>query len=210
MNADRLILKTPISGLAVVQTTFRGGEMGAIQNGDQLFPGQFFMSVVDPTSMVINASVNQVDVERLRIGAKARVRFDAYPDLELPARVYSLGGVPKSGGVRVNYVKEIPVRLKLDAMDPRVIPDLSVSIDVMVDFEDNAVVAPLSSVFQDEDASKPYVFVQSPKGWVRRDVELGLRSFTHVAVRSGLKPSEVVALDKPVDKPGGELARPAT
>ena len=212
-NADRLIMKAPLDGLAVVQTIFRGSEMAAIQSGDQLYPGQFFMSVVDPSSMVINANVNQVDVERLRIGAKARVRFDAYPDLQLPARVYSVGGVPKTGGTRINFVKEIPVRLKLDAMDPRVIPDLSVSIDILVDVEDAQVIVPLDSVFEDtagRTGARPYVFVQNSQGgWDRREVELGLKSFTHVIVRSGLKPKEVVAVDRPPDK-SGEIPRQTT
>lgn len=201
-NAERLIMKAPIDGLVVVQNSFRGSEMQQIQNGDQLYPGQFFMSIVDPASMVINASVNQVDIDRLRIGAKARVKFDAYPDLELPAHVYSVGGVPKTGGVRANYVKEIPLRLKLEKMDPRVIPDLSVSVDVILESEENAVVVPLGSVHQDGgETSRPYVFVQGPGGaWQRREVELGLRSFTHVVVRSGVKPKEVVALDRPPDK----------
>ena len=39
-------------------------------------------SVVDPSSMVLNATVNQVDAERLRLGMKATVRIDAYPDVE--------------------------------------------------------------------------------------------------------------------------------
>jgi multidrug efflux pump subunit AcrA (membrane-fusion protein) len=205
MNADRLVLKAPIDGLVVIQNNFRGSEMQQIQNGDQLFPGQMFMQIVDPSSMVINASVNQVDMERLRIGAKARVKFDAYPDLELPAHLYSMGGVPKSGGVRANYVKEIPIRLRLEKMDPRVIPDLSVSIDVVTEVENDAVaVVPIGSVFQDEGTgAKPYVYVQQGAGtggWQRREVELGLRSFTHVVVRSGLKANEVVALDRPPDK----------
>jgi HlyD family secretion protein len=189
----------------VIQNSFRGSEMQQIQNGDQLFPGQMFMQIVDPSSMVINASVNQVDMERLRIGAKARVRFDAYPDLDLPAHLYSMGGVPKSGGVRANYVKEIPIRLRLEKMDPRVIPDLSVSIDVVTEVESDAVaVVPLGSVFQDAGTgAKPYVYVQQgagAEGWQRREVELGLRSFTHVVVRSGIKANEVVALDRPPDK----------
>jgi HlyD family secretion protein len=202
MNAERLVIKAPIDGLVVLQSTFRASEMSQIQNGDQLFPGQFFMSIVDPRSMVVNANVNQVDVERLRIGAKARVRFDAYPDLELPAHVYSLGGIPRTGGVRANFVKEIPIRLKLERMDPRVIPDLSVSVDVILEAEENAVVVPLASVFHDGDGSekKSYVYVQGAGGWVRREVELGLRTFTHVSIRSGVKASDVVALDRPPDK----------
>ena len=77
-NADRMMLKAPIGGLVVMQTIFRGGEMAQIQAGDQVYAGMRFMQIVDPSSMIITASVNQVDAESLRVGAKAKVRFDAF------------------------------------------------------------------------------------------------------------------------------------
>jgi len=204
MNADRMILKTPIDGLTVMQTVPRGGELAQAQEGDQLWPGMMFMSIVDPRSMVINSSVNQVDVERIRIGQKAWVRFDAYPDLRLPARIYSVGGVPKQGGQRATFVKEIAVRLKLEQMDPRVIPDLSVSADVVLDSEQNAAVVPLASIFRDESTGRPFVWAQSGQAWTRRDVELGVTNNVAVAVRSGLKPGETVALDAPPKQAASE------
>ena len=193
-NADRLLVKSPIDGLTVMQTTIRSGDLGQVQQGDQLYPGQGFMSVIDPRSMVVNAMVNQADAEKLRIGLKAKVRFDAYPDLELTARVYSVGGIPRSSGMRADWVKEIPVRLKLEQMDDRALPDLSVAADVIIETtEDAAVVVPASSVF--EDGGKSYVMVQKADagGWERRAVERGLGNFTHVVIRSGLKPGERVA-----------------
>lgn len=195
-NAGRMIVRAPIDGLAVMQTIPRGGELGQVQKGDQLWPGMNFISVVDPRSMVVNANANQADVEQLRLGLKATVRFDAYPDLVLPAHVYSIGGLPKAGGQRESYVKSIPVRLKLDALDPRVIPDLSVSADVVIETEPQGVVAPLGAVFRDAP-SPAYVYVQQAAGWDRRRVELGVASNIAVAVREGLKPGEVVALDRP-------------
>ena len=86
-NVERMIMKAPIDGIVVMQTIFRGGEFGQVQQGDQIYPGMFFMSIVDPSSMVLNANVNQVDSEMLRIGMKAQVKLDAYPDLQLPATV---------------------------------------------------------------------------------------------------------------------------
>lgn len=195
-NADRMVLKAPIDGLTVMQSMPRGGEFSQIQQGDQLFPGQFFMQIVDPGSMVVNASVNQVDAERLRIGARARVRFDAFPGLELPARVYSVAGIAKQGGSRGQYVKELPVRLKLEKMDPRVIPDLSVGVDVIVEEDPAEVKVSRAAVFQDEPG-RPYVFVETARGWEKRPVELGAASFIEVAVRNGLRPGEKVALERP-------------
>lgn len=197
-NAERMIIRAPIDGLTVMQQIPRGPELAQVQEGDQLWPGIMFMSIVDTRSMVVNATVNQADVEKLRIGAKARVRFDAYPDLVLPARVYSMGGIAKSSGMRGDFVKEIPVRLKLEATDPRVIPDLSVAADVVLDAEPHqAAVAPLGAIFREPGSAAPFVFVQTPSGWARREIELGVTSNIAAAVRSGLRAGEVVALDRP-------------
>jgi multidrug efflux pump subunit AcrA (membrane-fusion protein) len=196
-NADRMILKAPMDGLVVMQSIRRGMEFGQARPGDTIYPGQGFMQIVDPSSMVMNASVNQVDTELLRIGMKAIVRLDAYPGVELPAHVFSIGAVPVAGR-RPNFMREIPVRLKLDKMDPRVVPDLTASADVTLDVERQATLAPLASIFQDGSA-KPVVFVRSADGWQKREVELGMRNNLAVAVRSGLSKGDVVALDTPIE-----------
>jgi HlyD family secretion protein len=197
LNADRMIMKAPIDGLVVMQTMFRSGEMAQIQAGDQLYPGMRFMQIVDPSSMVVNASVNQVDADTIRVGAKAKVRFDAFPGLELPATVHAIGAMTRPGGMRAQFVKEIPVVLKLDRLDPRVIPDLSVSVDVEVETEKQVATVPLGSVFQAADGGAPFVFVKNGNAWERREVQLGISSNVATAVRSGLRPGEVVAAEYP-------------
>ncbi len=196
-NAERLVVKAPIGGLAVIQNRFRGSDFTPIQQGDQLSPGQFFMSIVNPNSMIVDAMANQADAESLRIGQRARVRFDAYPDLVLPAHVQSVGGIAKSGGARDSFVKELPVRLKLEKLDPRVIPDLTVSVSVILKSEQQTVVAPRAGVFRDPGTDQPYAFVQRGGGWVRQDVDLGMTNFVEAAVRSGLNAGDVIALERP-------------
>lgn len=200
-NANRMIIKAPIQGLVVLQQTFRGSEFTQIQQGDQLWPGQFFMQIVDTRSMVVNATVNQVDAEKMRIGARARVRVDAYPALELAGRVISIGSLAKGGGARDSFVKELPIRIKLEQVDPRVIPDLSVSAEIIVSQEENVTVAPLAAVYRDGPRNPAYVFVLDSSGWTRREVELGRASHLNVAVRQGLKSGDVVALDRPPQPP---------
>jgi biotin carboxyl carrier protein len=196
-NADRMLIKAPINGLVVMQKLRRSGELVQIQAGDQLQPGMMFMQIVDLSSMIINATVNQVDVENLRIGQKANVRFDAYPDLQVPATVFAIGAMTRTGGMRAAYMKEIPVVLRIDKMDPRIIPDLSVSVDVEIAKEENATVAPLSAVFRESPGSAPVVYVKKGNEWERREVELGVTGNVYAAIRSGLKPGEVVAQEAP-------------
>ncbi|MGI8743571.1 MAG: HlyD family secretion protein [Bryobacteraceae bacterium] len=197
-NTDKMIVKAPIDGVAVMQTTFRGAELGQIQEGDQLWPGMFFMQVVNPASMVVGAMLNQVDCEKVRVGSKARIHFDAYPGLTLPGHVVSIGAVTKPAGSRPNYVKEVPVRLKVDAMDKRVIPDLSVSAEIVVDAPQRAeATVPLGAVFTDENLGKKFVLVERPSGWQRREVELGAANNVVAVVKRGLRSGEKVALDVP-------------
>jgi multidrug efflux pump subunit AcrA (membrane-fusion protein) len=197
-NVEKMRIKAPMNGMIVMQKIMAGSEFRQIQQGDQLFPGQMFMQIVDPSSMLVAASVNQTDSEFIRVGAKAHLRFDAYPGLELPGRVISIGAVPRSGGMRGDYMKEIPVYLKIEKMDERVIPDLSVSADVVVASAPDGVIVPLESVFYEDGAEgRPYVYVRTAKGFERRTVELGLKNFVKARVVNGLKAGEPVALEPP-------------
>jgi multidrug resistance efflux pump len=197
-NVDLMLVTAPIDGLLVMESTRRGSEFAQIQQGDQLFPGQMFARVVDTSSMLVSATVNQTDVEDLRINAKATLRFDAYPDLVLSAHVVSIGAIASTGGFRANYVKEIPVYLKLDQIDPRVIPDLTVSVDVVVDSSEDSVVVPIESVFAD-GTGKSFVYVKTAEGFVKREVELGLKNHVKAAVKSGVRDGEVLAVERPAE-----------
>lgn len=195
-NVDKMLVTAPIEGLLVMESTRRGSEFAQIQQGDQLFPGQMFARVVDTSSMLVSASVNQTDVESLRINAKATLRFDAYPDLVLGAHVVSIGAIANTGGFRANYVKEIPVYLKLDQIDSRVIPDLTVSVDVVVESSEESVVVPRESLFSDE-GGKSFVYIKTAEGFVKREVELGLRNHVKAVVKSGVRDGEVLAVERP-------------
>lgn len=194
-NVDRMIVRAPMDGVVVMQTIWRGGDFGQVQQGDQIWPGMTFMQIVDPTSMVIMANLNQVDVESVRLGLKAVARLDAYPGSEFPAHVYGVGAMTKPGVWRPNYMREIPVRLKLERIDDRVIPDLSASSEILLGREEHAAIAPLSAVFQDPGAH-PFVLLRTSAGWQRREIQLGLANHVAAAVRSGLSAGDVVAVER--------------
>ncbi len=196
-NVDLMVVRAPMDGIVVLQTIYRGGDMGPAQQGDQLYSGRAFMEVIDPRSMLLNASVNQVDAERIRIGMKAQVHLDAYPGLEFPAHVAGINALSKTSSRRPNFKGDIDVRVKLDGIDENVISDISGSADIVIGDEEKAVIAPLGAVFYAGSSATPYVYVQTPAGWQRRDVTLGLRNNTQVAIRTGVSSGDVLALSEP-------------
>jgi hypothetical protein len=189
----------------VAETTRRGSEFGQIQAGDQVFPGQMFGRIVDPSSMLVTATVNQADVESLRIGAKAKLKFDAFPELELPGHVIGIGAMSQPGRARAEYVREVPVMIKIDKLAPGVIPDLSVSADVLIEQAEDALLVPRQAVFREPGGETPFVYVKRGAAFEKRPVEIRLANFVQAAVASGVKKGEMVALERPpVQEKGAE------
>ena len=196
VNVTKMSVKAPMDGIVVMQSIVRNGEYGQVREGDQVNAGQPFLTIVDPSSMVLNATVNQVDAERLRLGMKATMHLDAYPEIELPGSLIGIGAMSKTSTFRAGFVGEIPIRLRIDKMDPRVIPDLTGSAEVVLGSERNAVLVPRAAVFEENGGS--FVFVQGAEGFTKKQVQLGLSSFTNVAIQSGLEKGDVVALQRPL------------
>ena len=195
-NVKRMEIHSPMDGVAVMASIVRNGEFGQVREGDQVNAGQPFLTVVDPSSMVLDATVNQVDAENLRLGMKATIHLDAYPDLELPAVLEGIGAMSKTSTFRANYVSSIPVRFKIEKPDSRLIPDLTGSADVVLGAESDTLVLPRAAVFEENGGS--FVYVQGPEGWVKKQVEPGLRNFTQVAIKSGVQKGDMVALQRPI------------
>ena len=86
-------------------------------------------------------------------------------------------------------------RLKLQAEDKRVVPNLSASADIVIASDDQCTLVPRECVFQ--EAGADFVYVKAEDGWQRRQVELGLSNNIVVAVTSGLEAGDEVAAELP-------------
>jgi HlyD family secretion protein len=188
----RCSITSPMDGMVVMQTTYRGGEMNQIKVGDRLSPGQPFMRVVDPASMLLDATMNQAESEVVRLGQHATVRFDAFPEIVVKGHVQAVGAMA-FGGRRVNFnVRNVAVRLALETVDPRVIPDLSASADVTTSAPAGGLIVPREAL-SDSDG-KTIVYVKQGEAFVAREVGIAGTTNTEVAIVSGIHEGEEIAL----------------
>jgi HlyD family secretion protein len=189
----RYTIRAPMDGLVVLQQMFRGSEFSTIQDGDQVFPGQPMLKVVDPRNMQVEGVINQSESSRFRIGQRARVRLDAFPGTELEGKVASIGALAAGGWRNSFYIRNVPIRIQILGSDPKLIPDLSASAEVYIGREENASTLPLSAMqFKGDDA---FVRVKKGEKFEPRQVEVGSRNFTHIAIKSGLQPDEEVRIN---------------
>jgi HlyD family secretion protein len=197
-DIERFTMKAPISGLVVMQSIWRGGDMGQVQVGDQVTPGQPFMKIVDTNSMQLDASVNQVESEGIRIGQTARVNFDAFPDLHLVGKVYSIGALAAGGWRQNYYIRAVPIRISIEASERRVIPDLSASANIVLDTKENVVAVPREAVFR--EGGRTVVYVKRGEGYEARAVTVGARNHTQVEILAGVTAGEEIALGRVGEK----------
>jgi multidrug efflux pump subunit AcrA (membrane-fusion protein) len=193
-DVDKFTIPAPITGLAVMQSIWRGNEMGQVQQGDQVAPGQPFMQIVDTTGMQVQSTASQVESDEMRLGQNALVSFDAFPDLKLRAKVASIGAIA-IGPRNVNYfLRTVPVYLKILEQDNRVIPDLSTAANVVVNQSESSLLIPREGL--ESRNGKWFVRVKSGDQFVPREVKLGMSDNLHVAVLEGLREGEEIAIDR--------------
>lgn len=183
----------PMEGMVVMSNTFRGGgESQQVQQGDQLNPGQPLAKIVNPSSMQVEGNINQAESTELRIGQRATVGLDAFPEIRLKGKVYSQGALATGGRMQSYYIRNIPVKLSIDGTDPRIIPDLSAWADVVVEEQPKATLIPVNAV--QKEGGKSFVYVKQGQQWAKREVALGSANYTHVIVRSGVNEGDELRL----------------
>lgn len=192
-NLQRFTIKTPMDGLVVMSSTFRGGEMGQVQLGDQVASGQQIMKVVEPSSMQVEGTVSQSDSSKLRVGQRVNVGLDAFPDLKFPGKVYSIGALAVSGWRENYYIRTVPVRIAIEGADQRLIPDLSSHCDIVLHTLPDQLQVPASALTS--EGGKTYVQVKRGDQFEKREVKTGDRNNTYVAVISGVSAGEELKLN---------------
>ena len=122
-------IRSPLDGVVVLNTIWKQGNMGEVQEGDQVRPGVPFMQVVNPSTMQVRVRANQQDFPSLQVGQMAKVRLDAYPDLVFAAKLDQVAPIGE-GGDFSNKLRSFVVIVSIDGNDPKLMPDLSAAVDV--------------------------------------------------------------------------------
>jgi HlyD family secretion protein len=139
-NSNLMQIHAPIDGIVVLNSIWKEGTMGEVQEGDQVRPGVPFMQVVNPAAMEVRVLANQQDFPSLHIGQAAKVRLDAYPDLVFSAKVEQLAPIGENGSFS-SKLRQFAVITSIDGNDPKLMPDLSAAVDVDVSGSGNDKVA---------------------------------------------------------------------
>ena len=133
-NKAKLTMIAPQDGMVALENIWRNGSQGPPQEGDQLYPGQPVLRIFDPSFMVVDAQVNEPDFRALSEGAQAKVYLDAYPTAVFHARLESASPIATAG--LDSPVRTFSARFRVAQQDPRLLPDLSASLEILMQREE--------------------------------------------------------------------------
>jgi multidrug resistance efflux pump len=190
-NADRMLIVSPLPGVAVVKTTWKnGGNMVEFMEGDEVRPGQPVIEVVNPAVMRVRARVNQADMNDLRVGQTVRVGLDAYPDLVFDGTVAQISPIGQQSTLSPK-VRNFIVLVLVKGAHPNLMPDLTASLDVVLERVPGVLVVPRDSVVMEGETA--FVRVQRGGRFERQDVAIGAMNTHEAVITRGLQEGVTVA-----------------
>lgn len=140
----KMTVASPIAGVVTAVNS---------ANGDSITTQNPVLTVVDMSSMKIKISVDELDIQSIKIGQKSTIKFGAITDKTYEGAVESIGQV----GTTTNDVTTYDV--VIDITDPTGIKlGMNATVTISVDSKENALVIPSEALVEQD--GKKYVRVQ--------------------------------------------------
>ncbi|WP_410668371.1 efflux RND transporter periplasmic adaptor subunit [Amycolatopsis sp. cmx-4-68] len=147
-----------------------------------------FITITNMTGLVVNTSVAEIDVSKVKAGQKATVTLNALPDKPVQATVSSINLTPTTSGSVVSYGAQLALTDPPDGLRP----GQSASVVITVASAENALSVPAAAVTTAGNTN--VVTVQENGRNVTRQVQVGIRGESTVQITSGLTEGENVVL----------------
>ena len=174
-----LAFRSPVSGIVT--------EKKAVQ-GMRCMPGDALYQVTDLSSVWVMADVAEQDIAAVKVGARATVTINAYPDKVFAAALTTIYPTLNA------ETRTVPVRLELANPGGLLKPGMFAQLELAVGAKAKVLTVPVSAVI--DSGARQMLLVQvgdaSEGRFEPREVKLGARSDNYLEVLSGLREGESV------------------
>jgi RND family efflux transporter MFP subunit len=175
---DKTVIKAPFSGVVSAR---------AVNAGDYLSPGAAAFTIVNPSTMRLEASVNAEDLGAIRLGAPVEFTVNGYGNRRFTGRISSINPVADPATRQVRVIATIPNQ------GGTLVAGLFAEGRVASEARTSSVV-PAGAI--DERGVRPSVMRLKGGKIEKVEVVLGIRDQTTetVEIRSGIQPGDTVLL----------------
>ncbi len=187
-NLDNVIIKSPANG-TVKSVSAKVGEYSS-QSSE-------LVSIVDTSSLIAKASIDELDIPVIKKGNKVIIEFSSL-NVKISGYIsYVSPSAANSGGM-----VSVPVEISFDedASKYGVISGMSCKIKVLLMHKQNILVVPVRAVYSDD--SGEYLLVMDEKGVKQKVyIKTGERTVNVVEILEGIKEGTEIIIEESPDVP---------
>lgn len=186
VKKDYSVIRSPFTGVVSRKYT---------EVGELLLPGKQIVTIVDPDRIYVLATIDEVDVGRLRLDQPVAITVDAFPGEKFEGKIRRISPIVSGGKLET---RTADVWIYFAKRDPRIKPGMSADIEVLITTLNNVLSAPSQAIVERE--GKKQVYVAEGNGLQTgaktsahlRPVEIGESNWVSTEIRKGLTPGEFV------------------
>jgi HlyD family secretion protein len=147
-DMSKATIKAPMDGIV----TRLNSELGEKVVGTQTMAGTTIMTISDLSVMDAEIEVSETDITYVKIGDKAKVQVDAYPDREINGEVYEISNSANQKGLGsqeqiINFI----VKIRITDKDVSLKPGMSCNADIKVNSKANVLAIPIQCITAREE-----------------------------------------------------------
>jgi HlyD family secretion protein len=182
-------------GLVVYEENLNSNPRRKLRIGDRVFATQGIVTIPEVNRMLVEASISESDVHRIKTGQTAEIHVEAFPGVALSGTVTRVGTLASTSVSRPFDDKRFDLIITLEPTSVELRPEMTIRADVIVGSRPNVLMVPVTAVFNNQGTRVVYVAVGG--GTERRLVDLGESNDRMVEIVAGLREGERVSLIPP-------------
>ncbi len=188
VRRDYSVIRVPFNGVVSKKYT---------EVGELLTPGKQIVTIVNPDRIYVLATIDEVDVGKLKLGLPVTITVDAFPGEKFSGTIKRISPIVSGGKLET---RTADVWIYFDQKQQRIKPGMSADVEILVATLENVLSVPSQAVIEREGKKQVYVAEGSPlrqgaRAVARiRPIEVGETNWSFTQITGGLKPGEYVII----------------
>ncbi len=193
-----LALRAPADGIVTLGNPQRRGwsQPEDLKVGSAVSEGQVIATIPDLSRFLVRIDLPEEFRSRITLNLRAILRSKAIPDLVMEGRVSQIAAMAQNVVQWDRSSPKIyPIEIATETVDPRLMPGMTMRVEIVVEAVTGVLHLPIESVFQRE--GQTFTRIKGVTGVTDRTVTTGRTSNSFVEILSGLEEGDQVALYQP-------------
>jgi multidrug efflux pump subunit AcrA (membrane-fusion protein) len=196
-------LYSPKEGTVVLEPEWDRDGRRSLRAGDEIWGTRWLCKITDPATLQVIVGIDEAISNKLKVGQDAIISVKGILNREYAGKVISVGSVAHRYDPWEDEAANDPNRRVFDVVvkllkpDPKLLrPGMKAKVRLVFKRIPKTIYIPSEAIFA-KPSKGEVVYVQQGAGFEERRVKISERNDESVAIQSGLRPKDRVALKDP-------------